>query len=394
MRNKLRLLTPGPTPLPEEVRLALAQDMVHHRKAGFKAVLHRVQEGLQWLFGTTQPVLPLACSGSGAMNAAVWNLFQPGERVLVVEAGKFGQRWKDIAQARGLETTVLKLPWGQAVAQEAIREALDADPAIRGVLVQASETSTGVLHPVRDIAELTRHRDVLLVVDGISAVAISPCPMDEWGVDCLLTGSQKGLMLPPGLAFIALSARAWTAVERQVSPVAYFDLRRERENCLKDQTLFTPAINLLNGLDVSLRLFRERGLEEIFRKQWALTQLTRTAVRALGLELLVQKQYTWGLTSILVPAGLDGQRMLQIAADDYGVIMAGGQDHLKGRIIRLGHMGHVDYADVLAGLYALRQAFKACGGHTASRDYLEGGLAAYEQALDSRCVPVEEPEKN
>ncbi len=401
MRNKLRLLTPGPTPLPEEVRLALAQDMVHHRKPGFKAVLHRIQEGLQWLFGTTQPVLPLTCSGSGAMNAAVWNLFQPGERVLVVEAGKFGQRWKDIALARGLETTVITLPWGQAVSPEAIREALDADPAIRGVLVQASETSTGVLHPVREIAETTRSRDVLLVVDGISAVAISPCPMDEWGVDCLLTGSQKGLMLPPGLAFIALSPRAWAAVERHSSPagslgacpIAYFDLRRERENCLKDQTLFTPAINLLNGLDVSLRLFRERGLDEIFRKQWALTQLTRTAVRTLGLELLVQKQYTWGLTSILVPAGLDGQQLLQRAADAYGVFMAGGQDHLKGRIIRLGHMGHVDFADVLAGLYALRQAFKACGGHTASRDYLEAGLAAYEQALDPRSVPGEESER-
>ncbi|WP_031387915.1 pyridoxal-phosphate-dependent aminotransferase family protein [Desulfonatronum thiodismutans] len=397
MRNKLRLLTPGPTPLPEEVRLALAQDMVHHRKPGFKAVLHRVQEGLQWLFGTTQPVLPLTCSGSGAMNAAVWNLFLPGERVLVVEAGKFGQRWKDIALARSLEATVIDLPWGQAVSPEAIHDALEADPAIRGVLVQASETSTGVLHPVREIAELTRNRDVLLVVDGISAVAISPCPMDEWGVDCLLTGSQKGLMLPPGLAFIALSARAWAAVERHSSPgacpIAYFDLRRERENCLKDQTLFTPAINLLNGLDVSLRLFRERGLGEIYRKQWALTQLTRTAVRSLGLELLVQKRYTWGLTSILVPAGLDGQRLLQIAADAYGVVMAGGQDHLKGRIVRLGHMGHVDFADVLAGLYALRQAFKACGGHTASRDYLEAGLAAYEQALDPRSVPGEEPER-
>jgi aspartate aminotransferase-like enzyme len=388
MRNKLRLLTPGPTPLPEEVRLALAQDMVHHRKPGFKAVLHRVQEGLQWLFQTTQPVLPLACSGSGAMNAAVWNLFQPGERVLVVEAGKFGQRWTQIAAARGLETTVITLPWGQAVSPARVDEALQADPAIRGVLIQASETSTGVLHPVREIAALTRTRETLLVADGISAVGVSPCPMDEWGVDCLLTGSQKGLMLPPGLAFVALSPRAWTAVEGHPSPkacpVTYFDLRRERDNCLKDQTLYTPAINLLNGLDVSLRLFRERGLEDIFRKQWALTRMTRTAVHALGLEPLVQRAYTWGLTSILMPAGLDGQRLLQIAADRYGVVMAGGQDHLKGRIVRLGHMGHVDFADILAGLYALRQALADCGGHSGSRDYLERGLAAYEQAL---CVP-------
>ncbi|TVR00801.1 MAG: alanine--glyoxylate aminotransferase family protein [Desulfovibrionales bacterium] len=393
MRNKLRLLTPGPTPLPEEVRLALAQDMVHHRKPGFKAVLHRIQEGLQWLFGTKQPVLPLTCSGSGAMNAAVWNLFQPGERVLVVEAGKFGQRWKDIALARGLDVAVISLPWGQAVSPAAIREALDADPTICGVLVQASETSTGVRHPVREIAQTTRTRDVLLVVDGISAVAISPCPMDAWGLDCLLTGSQKGLMLPPGLAFIALSPRAWNAVERQPCPIPYFDLRRERDNCLKSQTLYTPAINLLKGLDVSLQLFRERRLEDIFRQQWALTQLTRTAVGALGLELLVQSQYTWGLTSVLVPAGIDAQRLLQIAAEKYGVVMAGGQDHLKGRIVRVGHMGHVDFADILAGLYALRQAFNGCGGHTASRDYLESGLAAYEQALDGLNVPDLELER-
>ncbi|SDB17219.1 aspartate aminotransferase [Desulfonatronum thiosulfatophilum] len=384
MRNKLRLLTPGPTPLPEEVRLALAQDMVHHRKAGFKEVLHRVQEGLQWLFGTRQPVLPLTCSGSGAMNAALWNLFAPGERVLVVDAGKFGQRWGDIAQSRGLEITAIRLPWGVAVSPAQIQEALDNDPSIRGVLVQASETSTGVLHPIREIAEITKVRETLLVVDGISAVAISPCPMDDWGVDCLLTGSQKGLMLPPGLAFIALSPRAWNEVERHPCAVAYFDLLRERENCGKNQTLFTPAINLLNGLDVSLHLFRKQGLEEIFRKQWALTCMTRAGVQALGLDLMVKENYTWGLTSILLPQGMDGQRLLEIAARDYGVVMAGGQDHLKGRIVRLGHMGHVDFADILAGIYALRQSFKACGGHSGSRDYLEISLAAYQQALDHK----------
>lgn len=381
MQNKLRLLTPGPTPLPEEVRLALAKDMVHHRKPGFKKILHQVQEGLQWLFGTRHPVLPLTCSGSGAMNAAVWNIFQQDERVLVVEAGKFGQRWREVAESRGLKVSRMELPWGHAVAPDAVREALDSDPSIRGILVQASETSTGVLHPIQEIAAITRNRETLLVVDGISAVGISPCPMDDWGVDCLLTGSQKGLMLPPGLAFIALGSRAWKAVERHPCPVAYFDLLRERENCLKDQTLFTPAINLLTGLDVSLQLFRDQGLENIFRRQWALTCLTRAAVQALGLELLVKKRYTWGLTSILMPNGLDVQRLLQIAAQEYGVVMAGGQDQLKGRIVRLGHMGHVDFADILAGLYALRQALKSCGGHSGSRDYLEIGLAAYEQAL-------------
>lgn len=390
MRNKLRLLTPGPTPLPEEVRLALAQDMVHHRKPGFKKTLSAVQDGLRWLFGTSEPVLSLTCSGTGAMTAAVFNLFAHGERVLVVEAGKFGQRWSEIAESRGLAVTVIRVPWGAAVAPETLAQALDSDPTIRGVLVQASETSTGVLHPVRDLAAITRPRDCLLVVDGISAVGVSPCPMDEWGLDCLITGSQKGLMLPPGLAFIALSPRAWERVEQGRSDTFYFDLLRERDNCRKDQTLFTPAINLLVGLEASLRLFHDQGLDAVFRKQWALTCLTRTAVRGLGLELLAKTDYTWGLTSIVLPQGVDGTKLLHIAAQDYGVVMAGGQDQLKGRIIRLGHMGHVDFADILAGLYALRQGLLDCGGHSASRSYLEEGLTAYQRALDENSPLGEE----
>lgn len=180
MLNKKRLLTPGPTPLPEEVRLALAQDMIHHRKGQFKEIMQRVQGHLRELFGTTQPVLPLSCSGSGAMTAAVYNLFAPGEKVLVAEAGKFGERWVEIARSRGLECTVLSAPWGQAVKAGDVAAALDADPDIRGVLIQMSETSTGVLHPVREVAAITRTRNVLCVVDGISGVSLSPCPMDQW----------------------------------------------------------------------------------------------------------------------------------------------------------------------------------------------------------------------
>ena len=186
MLNKVRLLTPGPTPLPERVRLTLARDMIHHRKSEFKAIMGRVQEKLRVLFGTQGTVLPLSCSGTGAMTAAVYGLFNPGEKVLVVEAGKFGQRWKAIAVSRGLEVVTLEVPWGRAVRPEQVEEALAADPAITGVLIQLSETSTGVLHPVGEVAWITRQRDVLLVVDGISAVGLSPCPLDEWGLDCLL----------------------------------------------------------------------------------------------------------------------------------------------------------------------------------------------------------------
>lgn len=385
MRNKLRLLTPGPTPLPEEVRLALARDMIHHRKQDFVRVMEGIQPGLQYLFGTTQQVLPLSCSGTGAMHAAVTNLFAPGQKVLVVEGGKFGERWREIAQAHGLLTTSLVLENGAAVSAAEVRAALDADPGLRGVLVQASETSTGVLHPVRELGAVTRDRDVLLVVDGISAVGISPCPMDAWGLDCLLTGSQKGLMLPPGLALLALSPRAWDRVRLVGSANFYFNLLAERDKSFKHQTLFTSPVNLLQGLAVSLDLFRSQTLEAVFAKQWALTAMARAGAQSLGLELLAKTHFTWGLTSIRLPAGVDAGAVLKVAAERWGVVMAGGQGEMKKSVIRLGHMGHVDWADVLAGLHALRQGLHAAGGYCATRTYLEDAVRAYEEALRDGC---------
>lgn len=384
MLNKVRLLTPGPTPLPERVRLTLARDMIHHRKSEFKAVMGRVQEKLRVLFGTQGTVLPLSCSGTGAMTAAVYGLFNPGEKVLVVEAGKFGQRWKAIAVSRGLEVVTLEVPWGRAVRPEQVEEALAADPAITGVLIQLSETSTGVLHPVREVARITRQRDVLLVVDGISAVGLSPCPLDEWGLDCLLTGSQKGLMLPPGLALLALSERAWEKAANVTSGCFYFNLLKEREYVAKGQTLFTSAVNLIVGLDESLDMLLENGLEAVYAKQWALTMLTRAGVTAMGLDLFAPEHFAWGITSVLLPEGVDGTEVLRLALEKHGVCMAGGQDQLKGRIVRIGHMGWVDWADVLAGLYALDRGLMEAGGFSGARDYLEQGMAAYRAALEGK----------
>lgn len=381
MLNKPRLLTPGPTPLPERVRLVMAQDMIHHRKPAFKALMAETQLGLRKLFGTEQPVLPLACSGSGAMNAAVNGLFEPGEKVIVIEGGKFGQRWAEIAALRGLTVVKVVSEWGKAVKLADVEAALDANPDAKGLLVQLSETSTGVLHPVRTMAAVTRKRDVLLVVDGISAVGISPCPMDAWGIDCLLTGSQKGLMLPPGLALLALSERAWKRAETVAPSCFYFNLPKERANCEKGQTLFTTPVSLIVGLNESLAMFFEVGLDAIYRKQWALTQMARAGMQAMGLELFAPERFTWGLTSVCLPAGVDGTKVLEVAADRFGVVMAGGQDHLKGRIIRMGHMGWVDWSDVLAGLHALAASVVACGGYIGTRDYLEQAMAAYSGAL-------------
>lgn len=383
MLNKTRLLTPGPTPLPEEVRLAMARDMIHHRKPAFLPVMQDVRDGLKYLFQTTQEVMPLSCSGTGAMAAAVSNLFSPGEKLLCVEGGKFGERWAEICEAHGQIPVRLMVEWGKPVDPAAVEAALDADPEIAGVCVQVSETSTGVVHPVRELARVTASRDVLLVADGISAVGISPCPMDAWGIDCLLTGSQKGLMLPPGLAFIACSDKAWARCATVRPSNFYFQLQGEREKIAKNQTMFTSAVGLLVGLRESLALFREFGLENMFRKQWALTMMARAGVAAMGLELLAPESFTWGLTSVRMPLGVSASAVVKAASDDYGVVLAAGQGHMKDQVVRLGHMGHVDFGDVLAGLAALRGAFTAAGGYVGCPDALEQAMDAYAKALQA-----------
>lgn len=388
MDSKTRLLTPGPTPLPENVRLALAQDMIHHRKPAFKRHMHRVQTGLRELFGTNSPVLPLTCSGTGAMEAAVANLFAPGEKVLVVEGGKFGQRWTKIAEAHGLTVERVEVPWGTSVDPAAVVERIAEHGPFRGVLVQASETSTGVLHPIKALAAaLQDSAETLLVVDGISAVGVSPCPMESWGIDCLLTGSQKGLMLPPGMALLSLSERAWQRVEDHPRPPFYFNLRAERERNQADQTLFTSPVAHILGLEACLETLLEAGLDSLYRSQWALTQMARAGAEAMGLPPLVPEHYTWGLTSIRVPDDLDGQDVLALAASEYGVIMAGGQEHLKGRIIRLGHMGYVDWGDVLAGLSALGRSCQRLGATIDLQAGLAAALAAYEHEWRTFRLP-------
>jgi Serine-pyruvate aminotransferase/archaeal aspartate aminotransferase len=386
MLHKHRLLTPGPTQLPDRVRLAMAQDMVHHRKPQFKKLLHTVQERLQILFGTEQPVISLAASGSGAMTAAVANLFAAGETVITIEGGKFGERWGEICSSLHVASITLSVPWGESASVAAVEALLDANPSVSGILVQVSETSTGVMHPVKELAALARKRNILLVADGVSAISISPCPMDKWGIDCLLTGSQKGLLLPPGLSFIALSENAWKKAASIPCRDFYFNLIQERDQLAQDQTNFTPAINLLYGLNESLTMLLEDGLEAVFRKQWALTCMARTGIAAMGFELLAKQNYTWGLTSFLLPAGIASGPLLSHAANTYGVIMAAGMGHQKDTVIRLGHMGWVDMADVAVGLYATAASFRAMGGHIGTRDYLEQAIAAYEKA-DAAGLP-------
>ncbi len=279
---KKYLLAPGPTPVPESVLLAMAQPIFHHRTPQFEALFADTAKSLQGLFKTTQDVLMLASSGSGAMEAAITNTTSPGDRVLVVNGGKFGERWGKISAAYGLTVTELKVEWGTAVDPAAIAKALKEHPETKLVLMQGSETSTTVLHPVAEVAKITRETDTLLVVDGITAVGVLDLPMDALGIDVLLTGSQKALMLPPGLAFIALSEKAWKAAAAAKCPRFYFDLKRERDNQQKHTTAWTPAISLIFGLHEALRMMFAEGLDNVFARHDRLARATRAGAEALG----------------------------------------------------------------------------------------------------------------
>lgn len=357
---KKYLLAPGPTPIPDAVEKAMAATIIHHRTPEFSKIFNEAREGLKALFGTKNDVLILASSGTGAMEAAVSNLFSPGEKVLVINGGKFGERWINIAKAFGLEAVDLKVEWGKAVKVEAVEQQLKAHPDIQGVLVQASETSTTALHPVRELARVTRGGP-LLIADGITAVGVFPTPMDEWGIDVLLTGSQKALMLPPGLGFIALNDRAWQRVERARLPRFYFDLRLERKSQQKGTTAFTPAVSLIFGLKASLKIMQEEGLDRVYARHERMARATRAAATALGLPLLAPEHPSPAATGIFMPQGVDADKLLDFFRDRMAITFAEGQDQLKGKIIRIAHVGHMGAFDVLVAISALEMGLGKFG---------------------------------
>ena len=357
---KKYLLAPGPTPVPESVLLAMAQPIFHHRTPQFEALFAETQKSLQALFKTTQDVLILASSGTGAMEAAVTNTTSPGDRVLVVNGGKFGERWGKIATTYGLTVTELKVEWGSAVDPAAIARALKEHPETRLVLMQGSETSTTVLHPVAEVAKITRELETLLVVDGITAVGVLDLPMDALGIDILLTGSQKALMLPPGLAFVALSERAWKVAAAATTPRFYFDLKRERDNQQKHTTAWTPAISLIFGLHEALRLILAEGLDNVFARHDRLARATRAGATALGLKLVAPSAPSPATTGIYLPDGVPG-KLVGYLRDKVGITFAGGQDQLKGKICRIAHLGYIGSFDIITALAALEMGIAAFG---------------------------------
>jgi len=374
--GKRYLFTPGPVPVAPKVLLTQAQPMTHHRLPEFSEILKEIRENLKYLFQTQKEVYFFASSGTGAMEAAIVNLCSPGDKVIVVEGGKFGERWRELAETYQLNPIVIKVEWGKAVRPEEVEKALRENPDAKAVFMQACETSTGVKHPVPEIAGLTRHRETLLVVDAITALGVYPLPMDGLGLDVVITGSQKALSLPPGLSFIAFSDKALEVAKHSKLPKFYFSLEKERKAYAKDTTAFTPVVSLLLGLREMLRRIREIGLERLFAHTKALSEACRAAIHALGLELFPEVPAE-SLTVVKAPQGLNTGEFLKFLRDKWGIVFAGGQDQLKGKIFRITHMGDQSPFDLMVALSALEMGLKRFGIEVP----LGAGLKAAEEKL-------------
>ena len=359
--KKYQLMAPGPTPVPSQVLLAMAQPMIHHRTPEYEALFVEVRAGLKKVFQTAQDVITLACSGTGAMEAAIANTLSAGDTVAAVKAGKFGERWIEIARAYGLSVIEMTAPFGQTVPPERVAETLRAHPAVKAVLTQHSESSTGVLHDVRAYAALTRDTDVLLIVDAVSSLGIANLEMDGWGIDVVVAGSQKGLMLPPGLAFCALSRKAWAKTLTSTLPKYYFDLTAERDFARKNEAHFTPAVSIMVGLREVLRMLEAEGLGTIFLRHDRLARATRAGCEALGLELFAQAAPSPALTAVVSPRGIDSEAIVAAYSQVHNITIAGGQGEMKGQLFRLGHMGYAAEFDVIVALAALEQVLADLG---------------------------------
>lgn len=350
---KFRLLTPGPTPVPEETLLELAKPVFFHRSPEFKAILGEVVEDLKYVFQTKNPPLVLTASGTGGMEAAVTNCVAPGETAILLISGRWGERWRNICKAFGIKIVSVEVPYGEAVRPEQLAEALRAHPDAVAVFSTLSETSTGVRNDIAAFGKLVDKTPALLIVDSISGLGVMECRTDDWHVDVNVTGSQKALMLPPGLAYLAVSDKAWAKIEKNIAARSfYLDLKRYKSKLEENDTPFTPAHTLIRAQRASLKRLRKEGIENTWSRHARMAAAARAGAAAMGLELFA-KQPADGLTVIRVPAGIDGTAALGKLEKKYGIKLANGQDTLKGKIWRLAHMGYIDQFEVLAALSGL-----------------------------------------
>jgi len=339
----------------------MAKPIIHHRTPQFQEILKEATLGLKWVFQTANDVFIISSSGTGAMEAAVINLLSCGDTALVVQGGKFGERWTQLCKAYGINAEILDVEWGKAVSPEEIAKRLKANPQIKVVFITLCETSTGVDNDVEAIAAVVKQTSAVLAVDAISGLGAVDLKTDAWGVDVVVAGSQKGLMLPPGLGFITVGPKAWKLVEVCKTGRYYLDLRKAKKAIDKNDTPFTSAITLIDALNEALKMMQKDGLEYIFKRHKTMASATRAAVKALGLELFAPSAASDGVTAIKMPAGVDGEKLVKTMRDTYGVTIAGGQDELKGKVIRIAHMGYIAESDIIIGLACLEKVLTQMG---------------------------------
>lgn len=381
--RKPRLMTPGPAPVPEDVLLEMAKPVIHHRSAECKAAIVEAVSGLKEVLKTQNDVLILTASGTGAMEAAAVNTVPKGGKAIVLNAGWFAQRWAKVCQAYGIQAVSVDFEWGQAVDPQRVENALRDHPDAVAVMGTLSETSTGTGHPIEAIGKIVGRTEAVFAVDGISGIGAMECHVDAWGIDLLAVGSQKALMLPPGLAFLSVSPKAWAKIDAFDAPAFYFNLKAARKKMAEFDTPYTPAHTLIMGLNVALRRIRTEGIENVWARHRRMSEACQAGVRALGLELFSARPAE-GLTAFVVPAGLKDSDIRGKLSEKFGITTIGGQDKLKGKIVRIGHMGYFDELDVVSGLAALEMVLAELGYD------LEPGAAvtAAQRVLIGPGVPV------
>jgi len=360
MIKKYYLLSPGPTPVPENVLSAAAEPIIHHRTSEFSEIFMEVTEGLKYVFGTKQDVFILTASGTGAMETAVISTLCAGDKVITINGGKFGERWGQICQAYGIEVKDIILEWGEPYTKEQLVDELKANPDVKAVFATLSETSSGTVYDIQGYGEVLAQSEAILIVDGISGLGATPCPMDEWKVDVLVAGSQKSFMIPPGLAYMSFSPKAWDCVEKSTLPKYYFNAKKYKKSLEKQTTPYTPAVSLIIQQKKALELIKSMGLEKLFEHHRILGDATRAAVKAIGLELLSKKPGNI-LTAVKVPAGIDGLKLVKTMQGKYMAYIAGGQDPYKGKMFRIAHLGYMGGFDIIIALSALEMTLSELG---------------------------------
>ncbi|MBN1222458.1 MAG: alanine--glyoxylate aminotransferase family protein [Candidatus Aminicenantes bacterium] len=358
--KKPYLLTPGPTPLPDRVLACALQPIMHHRTREFSEIYMETCEGIKYVFQTQQDVFVLTSSGSGAMEAAVVNTLSPGDEVISINGGKFGDRWGKICRAYGVESHEIMLEWGDALSPEALAEELQAHPASKAVLATLAETSTGTVFDIQGFGKVVSDTEAILVVDAISGIGATPCPMDDWKVDVLISASQKSFMAPPGLAYISFGGKAWNLAGKATLPKFYFDVMAAKKSLGKRTTPWSPAISLIIQQREALRFIRDIGLENLLGHHDILGRAVRSGVRAIGLELLSKRSGNI-LTAVKIPKGVDGNALLKKMQDKYKVHIAGAQEPHKGEFIRIAHLGYMGAFDIITALSALEMALSESG---------------------------------